>query len=80
MFATNQALEHLSRSTTWFMDGTFATAKIFQQLCIIRVLLGLSAVPCVYAFLSTKSQSAMKDFSGQSWMNVIIWDSILNVQ
>ena len=59
MFASNQALKHLSRSTTWFMDGTFATApRIFQQLYIIRVLLGLSAVTCVYAFLSTKSQSA----------------------
>ena len=45
VFATNQALEHLSRSTTWFMDGTFASApRIFQQLYIIRVPLSLSQI------------------------------------
>lgn len=62
VFATNQALEHLARSTIWFMDGTFATApRLFQQLYIIRVPLGLSAVTCVYAFLSAKSQSAYEE-------------------
>lgn len=58
VFATEQGLRQLSRARSWYMDGTFATApKLFQQLYIIRVPIGQSAVTCVYAFMTDKSQS-----------------------
>ncbi|KAG7164047.1 putative Inosine-5'-monophosphate dehydrogenase 1b-like 16, partial [Homarus americanus] len=63
VFATDQGLKHLSRSTTWFIDGTFAAApRLFQQLYVIRAPLGPSAVTCVYAFLSAKSQTIYEEF------------------
>lgn len=48
---------HLSRSDTWFIDGTFDTAPVsfFEKLYVIRAPLGESAVRCVYAFFTGKS-------------------------
>ena len=44
------------------MDGTFDSApSIFQQLYVIRVPLGESAVSCVYAFLSSKTQATYEE-------------------
>jgi hypothetical protein len=44
------------------MDGTFSTApRVFQQLYVIRAPLGDSAVTCVYAFLSCKTQSIYEE-------------------
>ena len=44
------------------MDGNYAMApEIFQQLYIIRVPLGETAVSCVYAFLSGKSQNVYEE-------------------
>jgi hypothetical protein len=44
------------------MDGTFSTApKFFQQLYVIRAPLGDSAVTCIYAFLSCKTQSIYEE-------------------
>ena len=55
VFASDAALTQLAQSDTWHMDGTFDSAPyIFQQLYVIRVPLGESAVSCVYAFLSSK--------------------------
>lgn len=62
MFATEASLRVLSRAQWWFMDGNFSMApKIFSQLYIIRAPLGTSAITCVYAFLSNKSQSLYEE-------------------
>lgn len=62
VFASEQGLQHLCRSNTWFMDGTFSSSpKIFKQLYVIRAPLGNSAVTCVYAFLSCKTQSIYEE-------------------
>ncbi|XP_076069776.1 uncharacterized protein LOC143041652 [Oratosquilla oratoria] len=61
-FATEEGLRYLARSTQWFVDGTFRTApKLFHQLYIIRCPLGESAITCVYAFLSGKTQSIYEE-------------------
>lgn len=58
VYATDECLRLMCRTCTWFMDGNFAMApEIFQQLYVIRVPLGETAVSCVYAFLSGKSQN-----------------------
>ncbi|KAG7176889.1 putative Inosine-5'-monophosphate dehydrogenase 1b-like 2, partial [Homarus americanus] len=36
--------------------------RLFQQLYVIRAPLGPSAVTCVYAFLSAKSQTIYEEF------------------
>ena len=57
IFASKQGLTHLARQSNWYMDGTFSMApKLFQQLYIICAQLGTSAVTCVYALLTGKSQ------------------------
>src|SRR5271157_1638887 len=62
VYASERALKHLAQASTWFMDGTFSTApKIFQQLYVIRAPIGESAVTCVYAFLSCKSQDMYEE-------------------
>ena len=44
------------------MDGNFAMPpKIFDQLYVIRAPLGDSAVTCVYALLSGKSQAVYEE-------------------
>ena len=44
------------------MDGTFSTApRIFHQLYIIRAPVGESAVTCIYAFLSCKTQEIYEE-------------------
>ncbi|XP_076049608.1 uncharacterized protein LOC143030340 [Oratosquilla oratoria] len=62
VFATEEGLRYLTRSTQWFMDGTFRTApKLFHQLYLIRCPLGESKITCVYAFLSGKTQSIYEE-------------------
>ncbi|KAG7173734.1 putative MULE transposase domain-containing protein 3 [Homarus americanus] len=62
MFATEEGLCHLAGSDTWYMDGTFTCAPfLFEQLYIIRAPLGESALSCVYAFLSRKSQEIYEE-------------------
>ena len=57
VYATDECLRLMCRARKWFMDGNFAMSPaIFQQLYVIRVPLGETAVSCVYAFLSGKSQ------------------------
>ena len=60
VFASRQALELLSRSSTWNMDGTFAAAPcIYTQFSIIRAELGTAAVMCLWVvvFLYTVNKS-----------------------
>jgi len=47
----------MSNNNRWFIDGNFSMSPSqFQQLYVIRAPLGTSAVFCVYALLSGKSQ------------------------
>lgn len=58
IFSSPEQLRHLAMADRWFMDGNFSMSPSqFQQLYVIRAPLGESAVSCVYALLSDKSQS-----------------------
>lgn len=62
IYATDEALAHLSTSREWFMDGTFGTApQLFTQLYVIRAPAGASSVTCVYAFLTGKSRALYEE-------------------
>lgn len=62
VFGTEGTLRHLARSHLWYMDGTFQTApRLFTQMYVIRVPLGQSAVTCIYAFLTGKSQALYEE-------------------
>lgn len=62
VFGTEQGLRHLCRSATWYMEGTHATAPApFKQIYITRASLGESAVTCVYALLSGKTQEVYQE-------------------
>jgi hypothetical protein len=57
IFSTQECMQLLSKSNIWFMDGTFSSAPVlFHQLFVIRAPLGDSAVSCIYALLSGKTQ------------------------
>ena len=57
VFSSPEQLRHLAMADRWFMDGNFAMSPSqFQQLYVIRAPLGASAVSCVYASLSGKTQ------------------------
>ncbi|XP_066965677.1 uncharacterized protein [Macrobrachium rosenbergii] len=62
IFATRDAMDHLAKAHTWYMDGTFASAPVlFEQLFVIRAPLGDSAISCVYGFLSGRSQEIYQE-------------------
>ena len=62
IFGTDEGFLHLAESEIWYMDGTFSCApNLFQQIYIIRAPLGESAVTCVYAFLTGKSQEIYEE-------------------
>ena len=62
VFGTEEGLQRLACSDSWFMDGTFDVAPLlFTQLYIIRVPLGDSAVTCVYSFLQNKNQATYEE-------------------
>lgn len=62
IFGSEEGFRHLCHSDKWFMDGTFSTApKLFEQLYIIRAPLGESAVSCIYALLTGKSQEIYEE-------------------
>lgn len=73
MYSTNDNLRRLSRSATWYLDGTFKVVpSIFFQIFVImgsvvQVLQGKErkfAVPHVYVLLTSKTQvSYRSDFS-----------------
>lgn len=55
-FGSRTALQALSASTKWFVDGNFSLAPNgFAQLYVIRVPLATSAVTTVYALLQRKT-------------------------
>ena len=64
IFASEECLQLLSRSKTWYMDGNFKMSpKLFMQLYVIRVPLGETAVSVVYILL----QRVPAPFPPQVW-------------
>ena len=62
MFATDEALRHLSTQNRWFVDGTFSVAPpLFKQVFAIRTKLGETVVTCCYALLSGKAQELYEE-------------------
>ena len=62
VFAADETLRQLGSADTWYMDGNFAMApKVFQQLYVIRVPLGDTAVSCAYALLSHKTRDCYEE-------------------
>ena len=62
VFGASDALQHLSRTDTWFMDGNHAVAPPgFCQLYVIRCPLGNTAVSTLYALLQRKSQETYEN-------------------
>ncbi len=57
VYGSDDCLRVLARADIWLMDGNFKMApRIFEQLYIIRAPLGTSAVTCIFAFLTGKTQ------------------------
>lgn len=62
VFAADQCLEKLASAETWFMDGNFAMAPaLFQQLYVVRVPLGETAISVAYALLTNKTQQTYEE-------------------
>ena len=58
VFATNDNIQLLAESPSWFMDGTFKTApELFFQLYTIHSCTAKKVLPCVYALLPNKQQA-----------------------
>jgi len=56
VFASDEGLTALSRSTMVFMDGTFSMApRPFNQLYVLRVIVDNVAMAVVYALLPNKT-------------------------
>ena len=63
VFATEENIELLAHSPTWFMDGTFKTApELFFQLYTIHSCSNDRVIPCVYALLPNKQQTTYARF------------------
>ena len=62
VFAADQCLEKLASAETWFMDGNFSMAPpLFQQLYVVRVPLGETAISVAYALLTNKMQQTYEE-------------------
>ena len=77
IFASEECLQLLSRSKTWYMDGNFKMSpKLFMQLYVIRVPLGETAVSVVYILLQKKTQTTyeemLKAIVDQGWVQIRI--------
>ena len=57
VFASEDGLNLLGSTDTWFIDGTFSTAPSqFQQIFCIRAAIGNTHVSVAYALLPSKTQ------------------------
>ena len=62
VFASDDGLNLLGDTDTWFMDGTHSTAPAqFSQLFCIRVPLGETCVSAAYALLPSKHQDIYEE-------------------
>jgi len=58
IFATDEGLQHLSNSSTWYMDGNFGLApKEFLQLYVVRVKVQKTFLTSIFCLLKSKSQN-----------------------
>ena len=57
IFGTNQSLQLLSQSQSWFGDGTFKVCpQIFFQICTIHAQINGRVLPCIYTLLPKKTK------------------------
>lgn len=57
IFAKDEGLQHLSNSSTWYMDGNFGLApKEFLQMYVIRVNVQKTFLTSIFCLLESKSQ------------------------
>ena len=62
VFAADQCLEKLASAETWLMDGNFSMAPpLFQQLYVVRLPLGETAISVAYALLTNKTQQTYEE-------------------
>ena len=63
IFATDENIQLLAESPSWFMDGTFKTApELFFQLYTIHSCTANRVLPCIYALLPNKQQATYTIF------------------
>ena len=68
IFSTEEAMQLLGRSRSWFMDGTFGVAPhLFTQLYVIHGEVGNSRRPLLYALMQRQMQSSFEEL-----FNVIV--------
>ena len=61
IFTTDNNLEYLNNNSCWYIDGTFDSCpNLFYQMLTIHVLANGRNLPCIYALLTSKKQSAYK--------------------
>jgi len=59
IFATDEGLQHLSNSSSWYMDENFGLAlapKDFLQLYVVRVKIQKIFITSIYCFLKNINQ------------------------
>ncbi|CAF3504886.1 unnamed protein product [Rotaria socialis] len=68
MFGSNEQVDLLLNSTTWFCDGTFKTRPlIFDQVYIIQCLVGDEVFPAIYALTSNRQRKTYEEM-----LNIIL--------
>lgn len=62
VFATEESLQLLGDSASWFMDGTFSVVpNLFAQLYVIHGQVGLDRCPLVFALMQRQTQSSYEE-------------------
>ncbi|CAF3042399.1 unnamed protein product [Rotaria sp. Silwood2] len=62
MFSSNEQIDLLLNSSTWFCDGTFKTRPImFSQVYIIQCLVGDEVFPAIYALTSNRKRKTYEE-------------------
>ena len=62
VFGTDESLQLLAGSTSWFMDGTFSVVSyLFGQLYVIHGEVGTDRCPLLYALMQRQTQSSYEE-------------------
>ena len=63
IFATNDWIDMLANSSQWFGDDAFKLCpQIFSQIYTIHALVNHEVLPCVFAFLPSKTEIVYEQF------------------
>ena len=63
LFGSREDWLRLAHSKRWFIDGTFKVQpKVFYQLVSIHTQVNDTSMPCIYALLTSKSQTLYENF------------------